>query len=115
MTQKVNELENYTKSDVIEVEEELDPYFKEFVDDLICVKVKNGSKLQNLLRFTLKAFKDETKKNILFTGVGHAVNKTITCAEITKRKFKDVHQITKINYKKIEEIWKPKIKELDSL
>ncbi|XP_067144136.1 ribonuclease P protein subunit p25-like protein [Centruroides vittatus] len=115
MAQKVNELENYTKSEVVEIEGEIDPCFKGFIDDIICIKVKTGSKLQNILRFALKAFKDETNQQILFTGVGHAINKTITCAEITKRKFKDIHQITKINYKKVEEIWKPKIEELDSL
>ncbi|XP_013783332.1 ribonuclease P protein subunit p25-like protein isoform X3 [Limulus polyphemus] len=63
----------------------------------------------------MKTFKEENKRHMVIAGVGKAINKSITCAEIMKRKYKSLHQITKIGYKRVEELWKPKTEELDKL
>ncbi|KAJ8879389.1 hypothetical protein PR048_019997 [Dryococelus australis] len=63
-----------------------------------CVQVTGGSKMRNVLGYALKVFKNET--NIVWSGSGPAVGKTVSCVEIMKRRFKNVHQITKICYRK---------------
>lgn len=59
--------------------------------------MNGGSKIRNLLDVALKGFVE--KGAIVWTGSGTAISKTISCAEILKRKHK-AHQITKISYKK---------------
>ncbi|XDV28472.1 hypothetical protein PO909_031778 [Leuciscus waleckii] len=44
-------------------------------------------------------------RQVVFSGSGRAVTKTITCAEIMKRKIAGLHQITKLQYKGLREIW----------
>ncbi|KAK3908745.1 Ribonuclease P protein subunit p25-like protein [Frankliniella fusca] len=74
--------------------------------------VHGGSKIRNLLDVALKGFVDQGA--VVWTGSGPAISKTISCAEILKRKHK-AHQITKISYRKYEEYWEPLVEELDEL
>ncbi|XP_034242489.1 ribonuclease P protein subunit p25-like protein [Thrips palmi] len=106
-------MENYRKGK--NVEEEIT---KERIpipglpDDFIWMQVNGGSKIRNLLDVALKGFVE--KGVIVWTGSGTAISKTISCAEILKRKHK-AHQITKICYRKFEEYWEPLLPELDEL
>ncbi|XP_037285727.1 ribonuclease P protein subunit p25-like protein isoform X2 [Rhipicephalus microplus] len=107
-------MENYTKGE--STEESVDPPpFKDLRDDFVHMKVQPNSKLRNLLEYAKKAFKDEAKRQMVFTGSGHALAKTISCVEIMKRKHKGVHQVNKILYKKVEDCWEPKSPEFDRL
>lgn len=109
-------MENYTKGEVIEQEVGLAELpFKDVHESCVHMKVHAGSKIRNILGFAITAFKDEAKKQIVFTGSGHALNKTVTCVEIMKRKFKNVYQLNKICYRKVDEIWEPKTEDLDKL
>lgn len=69
--------------------------------------------MTNLIGFGLKSL--EENKIQLWSGVGPAVGKTISCVEIIKRRFGNLHQISKISYQKCEELWEPKLDGLDSL
>ncbi|KAG9341921.1 hypothetical protein JZ751_018238, partial [Albula glossodonta] len=80
------------------------------------MRVKEGSKIRNLMGFAMARMQEEgtvgggrgdggTARQIVFTGSGRAVTKTITCAEIMKRKVQGLHQVTKLHYKGVQEVW----------
>lgn len=97
------------------------------------VRVKDGSKIRNLLRFALsrmepapQAAEDqgaglgvevvEEKREgqqgaragaIVFTATGKGVAKAITCAEIVKRRVKGLHQVTRLQHAAVLEVWQP--------
>lgn len=70
------------------------------------MKVKEGSKIRNLMGFAMARMQDGAGlRRVVFTGSGRAVTKTITCAEIMKRKICGLHQMTKLQYKSLREVW----------
>lgn len=80
--------------------------------DILHMRVKEGSKIRNLLRFATSRIEGEEKgghrsavKQVVFTGSGRAVTKTITCVEILKRKVGGLHQVSKLHYKTVNEVW----------
>ncbi|RZF41952.1 hypothetical protein LSTR_LSTR015576 [Laodelphax striatellus] len=107
-------MENYTKGKNVEQE-----WTKETVpipnlpENFTWMHVKGGSKMCNLLEYALKAFKETGA--VLWTGCGPAVVKTVSCAEIMKKRFKGLHQINKICYTKVEEFWTPLQEDLEEL
>ncbi|XP_078695964.1 ribonuclease P protein subunit p25-like protein [Branchiostoma floridae x Branchiostoma belcheri] len=105
-------MENYEKGEVVAVPDDTPTPWG---DDVLEMKVQHGSKVRNLMGFAVRKFKDETVRQIVWSGSDKAISKTVTCAEILKRKFKNIHQITKIRYKIVEEIWEPKMEGLDRL
>ncbi|XP_075049857.1 ribonuclease P protein subunit p25-like protein [Mixophyes fleayi] len=98
-------MENYKK---VRVEEKpVEMPFAAIPPDIIEMKVKDGSKIRNLMGFAIGKMESESVRQITFSGAGKALSKTITCVEIMKRSVKDLHQITKIFYRQTEEIWEP--------
>lgn len=75
------------------------------------MRVKEGSKIRNLMGFAMARIQGEKGasgdglRQVVFTGSGRAVTKTITCAEIMKRKVGVLHQLTKLQYKVVKEVW----------
>ncbi|XP_061825315.1 ribonuclease P protein subunit p25a [Nerophis lumbriciformis] len=76
------------------------------------MRVKEGSKIRNLLRFATARMQGEGKdslgtspRQVVFTGSARGVTKTITCAEIFKRKVGGLHQVSKLYYKTVNEVW----------
>ncbi|KAK3588710.1 hypothetical protein CHS0354_026029 [Potamilus streckersoni] len=106
-------MENYTKGEVKEVAES--PVFPLQEDTGVEMKVNSGSKIKNLMGFAMKKIKEPNIRHISWNGTGNAITKTISCAEIMKRKIKGLHQITKIRYRRIEEYWEPKVEGLERL
>ncbi|KAM3909904.1 ribonuclease P protein subunit p25-like protein [Leptodactylus fuscus] len=103
-------MENYKK---VRVEEKPpEPPFPALPPDIIEMKVKDGSKIRNLMGFAIGKMEEGSVRQILFSGGGKALSKTITCVEIMKRRVKDLHQITKIFYRPTEEIWEPIVAEV---
>ncbi|XP_062246496.1 ribonuclease P protein subunit p25-like protein [Platichthys flesus] len=81
-------------------------------DDILHMRVKEGSKIRNLLRFVTARMHGEGRdsngtslRQVVFTGSGRGVTKTITCVEILKRKVGGLHQVSKIYYKTVNEVW----------
>uniref|UniRef100_A0A8C5H5M9 Ribonuclease P protein subunit p25-like n=1 Tax=Gouania willdenowi TaxID=441366 RepID=A0A8C5H5M9_GOUWI len=68
------------------------------------MRVKEGSKIRNLMGFAMARVGGGLRQ-VVFTGSGRAVTKTITCAEIMKRKVGCLHQLTKLQYKVMKEVW----------
>lgn len=107
-------MENYEKGEVID-QCPGPPPFKDLKEGFVHMKVQPSSKLRHLLEFAHKAFQDPSKTQMVFTGSGRALERTITCVEIMKRKHKGLHQVNKVCYKKVEEVWLPKSDDLDKL
>lgn len=80
--------------------------------DVLHMRVKEGSKIRNLLRFATARMQGEmrdgnttSRRQVIFTGSGRGVTKTITCVEILKRRVGGLHQVSKLYYKTVNEIW----------
>ncbi|XP_044212423.1 ribonuclease P protein subunit p25a [Thunnus albacares] len=80
--------------------------------DILHMRVKEGSKIRNLLRFATARMQGEGKdsngaslRQVVFTGSDRGVTKTITCVEILKRKVGGLHQVSKLYYKTVNEVW----------
>lgn len=112
---QLSRMENYKKTKIVEKPCPLP--FTDLPPDIIEMKVKDGSKIRNLMGYAIGKMELDSVRQILFTGSGKAVSKTITCVEIMKRRLKELHQITKVLFKQIEEIWEPIVPEagLDAL
>lgn len=108
-------MDNYVKA---EKDEEFTPdiTIDETKDNVTVMRVKSGSKTKNLIQFAEKKLSNESETQIIWEGSGDAVHKTITCAEIMKKKFShSLHQITRLSSMTIVETWKPRIDGLDDM
>ncbi|ENN73295.1 hypothetical protein HUJ04_002160 [Dendroctonus ponderosae] len=107
-------MENYRKGKNEEQPLERTAIPLDLPEEFLWMQVRGGSKIRNLLEHALKSF--EQSRTVVWTGAGPSVGKTITCAEIMKREYKQkLHQITKICYKECNEYWDPAVPELDRL
>ncbi|XP_023266884.1 ribonuclease P protein subunit p25-like protein [Seriola lalandi dorsalis] len=80
--------------------------------DILHMRVREGSKIRNLLRFVTARMQEDRRddngtslRQVVFTGSGRGVTKTITCVEILKRKVGGLHQVSKLYYKTVNEVW----------
>ncbi|NXY51188.1 RPP25 protein, partial [Ceuthmochares aereus] len=96
-------MENFRK--VRTSEEEIPLPFPDLPPDVVEMKVKEGSKIRNLMNFAMAQMELKGSRQIVFSGCGRAVTKTITCVEIMKRKLGGLHQVTKVRYKTLLEVW----------
>ncbi|KAM8892870.1 ribonuclease P protein subunit p25a [Spinachia spinachia] len=79
--------------------------------DFLHMRVKEGSKIRNLLQFATARMQEKgtdsrgaSMRQVVFTGSGRGVTKTITCVEILKRKVGELHQVSKLYYKTVNEV-----------
>ncbi|XP_029311701.1 uncharacterized protein LOC115024356 [Cottoperca gobio] len=101
---------------VCRTEEDSPCPFPGLASGVLEMRVKEGSKIRNLMGFAMARMQGEMGvsgggvsggglRQVVFTGSGRAVTKTITCAEIMKRKVGSLHQLTKLRYKVVKEVW----------
>ncbi|KAK5873667.1 hypothetical protein PBY51_018688 [Eleginops maclovinus] len=101
---------------VCRTEEDSPCPFPGLASGVLEMRVKEGSKIRNLMGFAMTRMQGEKGisggcvsdgglRQVVFTGSGRAVTKTITCAEIMKRKVGSLHQLTKLQYKVVKEVW----------
>ncbi|KAM9851941.1 ribonuclease P protein subunit p25-like protein isoform 1-T4 [Aulostomus maculatus] len=122
-------MENYSKARTVE-QPSVCP-FPALLADTPEVRVKDGSKIRNLLRYALSRIEakpptveddaqhppdddvaDEAQqeapgRQLVFTASGKGVSKAITCVEIVKRRVKGLHQVTRLLYSTVVEVWEP--------
>lgn len=120
-------MENYSKART--VEQPFNCPFSSLPSETPEVRVKDGSKIRNLMRFALSRMEDKPSsaegegdgeedtepkrsaekvcRQIMFTGVGPSVSKAITCVEILKRRVRGLHQYTQLHYRTVQEVWEP--------
>ncbi|KYN36981.1 Alba-like protein C9orf23 like protein [Trachymyrmex septentrionalis] len=65
-------------------------------EKFLWMHVKSGTKIRNVLGYAMKEF--PSYNSIVWTGTGSGIAKTISCAEIFKRKYENLHQVTKLRY-----------------
>lgn len=99
-------MENFRKVKTSEEESPLP--FPDLPSGVVEMKVKEGSKIRNLMGFAMGRMELEDTRQIVFSGCGRAVTKTVTCVEIMKRKLGGLHQVTKVQYKTLLEVWENK-------
>ncbi|KAM9764975.1 ribonuclease P protein subunit p25-like [Menidia menidia] len=101
---------------VCRTEEDSPSPFPGLASGVLEMRVKEGSKIRNLMGFAMARMQGERGgsggsgsgaglRQVVFSGSGRAVTKTITCAEIMKRKVGCLHQLTKLRYKVVKEVW----------
>uniref|UniRef100_A0A7N6BGS7 DNA/RNA-binding protein Alba-like domain-containing protein n=1 Tax=Anabas testudineus TaxID=64144 RepID=A0A7N6BGS7_ANATE len=80
--------------------------------DVLHMRVKEGSKIRSLLQFATTRMQGEIRdsngtsvRQVVFTGSGRGLTKTITCVEILKRRVGGLHQVSKLYYKTVNEVW----------
>lgn len=121
------EMENYRKAGVVE-QPCLCPFADLLHDGTPVVRVRDGSKIRNLMRFAQSRMEGRAEKppeggggqeeaepsaesqlcrQIVFMGVGPSVSKAITCVEIMKRRAGGLHQVTRLLYSSLQETWEP--------
>nr|XP_057909065.1 ribonuclease P protein subunit p25-like protein isoform X2 [Doryrhamphus excisus]XP_057909066.1 ribonuclease P protein subunit p25-like protein isoform X2 [Doryrhamphus excisus] len=89
------------------------------------VRVKDGSKIRNLLRYALDRMEVKPRaaaheeggdqihkgspicRQLVFTASGKGVSKAITCAELLKRRVRGLHQLTKLANNTVMDVWEP--------
>ncbi|XP_048358736.1 ribonuclease P protein subunit p25-like protein [Sphaerodactylus townsendi] len=103
-------MENYQKSKTVEKPSPLP--FSNLPLDIIEMKVKDGSKIRNLMGYAIGKMELDPVRQVLFSGAGKSISKAITCVEIMKRRLSGLHQITKVFFQQIEEIWEPIVPEV---
>ncbi|NXJ72967.1 RPP25 protein, partial [Rostratula benghalensis] len=96
-------MENFRKVRTLEEESPLP--FPDLPPEVVEMKVKEGSKIRNLMNFAMAQMELKGRRQIVFSGCGRAITKTITCVEIMKRKLGGLHQVTKVRYKTLLEVW----------
>nr|XP_003463663.1 ribonuclease P protein subunit p25 [Cavia porcellus] len=79
--------------------------FADLAPGAVHMRVKEGSKIRNLLAFATASMAQPTTRAIVFSGCGRAATKTVTCAEILKRRLAGLHQVTRLRYRSVREVW----------
>ncbi|XP_075411802.1 ribonuclease P protein subunit p25-like [Tenrec ecaudatus] len=71
----------------------------------VLMRVKEGSKIRNLLAFATAHMAQPATRAIVFSGCGRTTTKTVTCVEILKRCLSGLHQVTRLRYRSVREVW----------
>ncbi|KAM4826466.1 ribonuclease P protein subunit p25 isoform 1-T2 [Thomomys bottae] len=79
--------------------------FADLAPGAVHMRVKEGSKIRNLLAFATASMAQPATRAIVFSGCGRATTKTVTCAEILKRRQAGLHQVTRLRYRSVREVW----------
>nr|KAF6502394.1 ribonuclease P and MRP subunit p25 [Molossus molossus] len=60
----------------------------------VYMRVKEGSKIRNLLAFATAIMAQPATRAIVFSGCGRATTTTVPCVEILKRRLAGLHQVS---------------------
>jgi DNA-binding protein Alba len=77
------------------------------------IRVTTQGKMRNYISYAASLFQDKEAKEIVLKAMGRAINKTVTIAEILKRRVQGLHQITHIDSTDITDVWEPLEEGLD--
>ncbi|EDV26791.1 uncharacterized protein TRIADDRAFT_54060 [Trichoplax adhaerens] len=79
------------------------------------IVVSNGSKIRSVVERCLTSLQDQANDTIKLQASGKNITKTISCAEILKRKRQGLYQRNEIYYQLSEDIWEPQKEGLENL
>ncbi|KAE8617338.1 hypothetical protein XENTR_v10009041 [Xenopus tropicalis] len=101
-------MENFRRVQVVDEDDGQPLPFKNLHPDVVKMRVKEGSKIRNLVGYAVTHMLSEENGQIVFSAYGRGVTKAVTCVEILKRKIGGLHQVTKVQYKIVQEVWEQK-------
>eukprot|EP00877_Chromochloris_zofingiensis_P009123 jgi/Chrzof1/4464/Cz14g14070.t1 len=79
------------------------------------VRIMATNKMRNYITYALTLLQEKGHTSVILKAMGRAINKTITIAEIIKRRVNGLHQITEISSADIIDTWEPKEEGLNRL
>jgi DNA-binding protein Alba len=77
------------------------------------IRITTQGKMRNYISYATKLFQEKGVAEITLKAMGRAINKTVTIAEIIKRRIAGLYQITKIDSTDITDVWEPLEEGLD--
>ncbi|ACO62528.1 predicted protein, partial [Micromonas commoda] len=72
------------------------------------VRVTTGGKIRDVVEYSLARLEDASQGRVTLAGVGKAITKVITVAEILKRRVAGLHQRTSLHTLEMDETFEPK-------
>jgi DNA-binding protein Alba len=79
------------------------------------IRVTTTGKMRSYITYATKKLEDDKCEEITLKAMGKAINKTVSIAEIIKRRIPNLHQITQIDSTIIEEKYNPNEEGLDTV
>jgi len=71
------------------------------------IRVTTQGKMRNYISYASSLFQEKQEKTVVLKAMGRAINKTVTIAEILKRRVPKLHQITHIESTDITDVYEP--------
>eukprot|EP01026_Neomeris_dumetosa_P079512 TRINITY_DN8699_c0_g2_i6.p2 TRINITY_DN8699_c0_g2~~TRINITY_DN8699_c0_g2_i6.p2 ORF type:complete len:115 (-),score=12.94 TRINITY_DN8699_c0_g2_i6:23-367(-) len=71
------------------------------------VRIMANGKIRNYVTYAMTLFTDKQHQSIQLKAMGRAIIKTVSTAEILKRRVEGLHQITEIGSMDITDQWEP--------
>ncbi|EPY82753.1 dynactin subunit 3 [Camelus ferus] len=109
--QRLAQIHIQQQDQCVEITEEskalLEEYNKTLPPDTLEMRVRDGSKIRNLLGLALGRLEGGSARHVVFSGSGRAAGKAVSCAEIVKRRVPGLHQLTKLRFLQTEDSWVP--------
>ncbi|CAM9582367.1 unnamed protein product, partial [Phaeothamnion confervicola] len=80
-----------------------------------CVRITQATKTRNYISYCVCQFLDRNVERLELKACGRAINKTVTIAEILKRRVPGLHQITELSTVDVVEVYAPLEEGLDHI
>ncbi|XP_010617556.1 ribonuclease P protein subunit p25-like protein isoform X1 [Fukomys damarensis] len=100
-----SKMEHYRKAGSVEIP--APSPMPQLPPDTLEMRVRDGSKIRNLLGLALGRLEGGSARHVVFSGSGRAAGKAVSCAEIVKRRVPGLHQLTKLHFLQTEDSWVP--------
>jgi DNA-binding protein Alba len=71
------------------------------------IRVTTQGKMRNYITYATTLLQEKGSSEIVLKAMGRAINKTVTIAEIIKRRIANLHQNTAIGSTDITDLWEP--------
>jgi len=79
------------------------------------IRITTQGKMRNYISYATGLFREKNVMEVVLKAMGRAINKTVTIAEIIKRRIANLHQITQIESTDIKDVWEPLEVGLDTI
>jgi len=71
------------------------------------IRVTAQGKMRNYITYATSLLQKKKSNEVILKAMGRAINKTVTIAEIIKRRIPGLHQVTSIDSTDITDVWEP--------
>ncbi|KAJ7538666.1 hypothetical protein O6H91_11G058600 [Diphasiastrum complanatum] len=71
------------------------------------IRITTQGKMRNYITYATTLLQEKEATEIVLKAMGRAINKTVTIAEIIKRRVAGLHQITSLGSTDITDLWEP--------